>query len=120
MRQIASGMLVLGFGMMVVAVTGCKKIPPPTPLDQLNAQEMRGYEVYRVRCGQCHYDRRSGPLNGPSLKGIFKQDYLPSGAPSNDDRVTATILQGRDMMPGMARSMDSQDVADVLAYLHTI
>ncbi len=120
MRQIAIGMLALGFGIIAPALVGCKTIPPPTPLSELTAQEMRGHAVFQARCSQCHYDRRSGPLAGPSLKGILKQDYLPSGTPSNDDRVIATILQGRNMMPPMGNSMDTQDVMDVLAYLHTL
>ncbi len=102
--------------MMVVA--GCKKIPPPTPLAELNAQQMRGHDVFQSRCGQCHYDRFSGSLNGPALKGIFKQDYLPSGAPANDERVIAAIQQGRGMMPAVR--LDRDDLKDVLAYLHTL
>jgi mono/diheme cytochrome c family protein len=120
MRRIAAALLAMGVGMMIAAAIGCKSIPPPTPLDQLTPQQARGHAVFQARCSMCHYDRRSGPLAGPSLKGIFKQEYLPSGAPSNDDRVTATILQGRNMMPPMGNSMDTQEVMDVVAYLHTL
>ena len=35
----------------------------------------------------------------PDLQGLYKQQYLPSGAPANDDRVTSAILHGRGMMP---------------------
>ena len=104
----------------LVGVTGCKSTPPPTPLNLLNVQQMRGHAVYQAHCAICHYDRRNGPLNGPSMLGVFKKPYLPSGAPANDERVTATILHGRNMMPAQGNKLDSQDLDDLLAYLHTL
>ena len=99
---------------------GCKSVPPPVPLDQLNAQQARGHAVYQARCAVCHYDRRNDPLHGPALVGVFKKPYLPSGAPANDERVTATVLYGRNLMPAMGNVVDAQDLDDLLAYLHTL
>jgi mono/diheme cytochrome c family protein len=118
MRLIPLASLILGI--TLIAIAGCKSIKPPTPLTELNPQQLRGHDVFETRCSQCHYSRRTGPLNGPSLKGIFQQEYLPSGIPANDDRVTEVILQGRNMMPALGNSMSTQNVMDVLAYLHTI
>ncbi len=98
---------------------GCHSTPPPVPLDQLNAQQSRGHAVFQSQCAACHYDRTSGPLHGPSVLGVFKKPYLPSGAPANDDRVSATILHGRALMPAHP-DMDPQDLNDLLAYLHTL
>jgi mono/diheme cytochrome c family protein len=120
MRRVAAGVLGLGIRMMLAAVAGCRSLPPPTPLEQLNAQQMQGHGVFQARCAQCHYDRKDRPLHGPTLVGVFKQPSLPSGAPANDERVTATIVHGHNMMPAMGNSMDAQDVEDVLAYLHTL
>jgi mono/diheme cytochrome c family protein len=120
MRRLAGGVFGLGLGMMVAAVVGCHSLPPPTPLNELNAQQTRGHGVFEARCAQCHYDRRDAPLHGPALVGIFKKPYLPSGAPANDERVTATILHGRGLMPAMGDRMDAQDLEDVMAYLHTL
>jgi mono/diheme cytochrome c family protein len=88
------------------------------PLSQLNAQQMRGHAVFQANCAQCHDDRDSDALHGPSMLGVFKQQYLPSGAPANDDRMRVTILQGHGLMPGAP--MDTQDLNDLLAYLHTL
>ena len=104
-------------------VSGCDRLPPPTPLDQLNAEQLRGHAVFRARCGECHYDRKEGPLHGPSLRGMYKKPYLPSGAPANDERVTATILHGHGLMPGqpgLSPEQDPQDLQDLLAYLRTL
>jgi len=98
---------------------GCHSTPPATPLDQLNAQQAHGHQVFEAHCAQCHYDRSSDPLHGPGLRGILKKQYLPSGAPANDERVTNTILHGRNLMPAQPY-LDPQDTADLLAYLHTL
>jgi mono/diheme cytochrome c family protein len=54
------------------------------------------------------------------MVGVFKRSSLPSGAPANDERVTATILHGHGLMPAMGNTMDQQDIDDLLAYLHTL
>ena len=110
----------VGMTMVVAAAVGCTKLPPPTPISDLNAQQTRGYNVYQVRCVQCHNDRTNDPLNGQSLRGIFKKQYLASGAPANDDRVMDAILYGRSMMPALGGSMTPQERDDLLAYLHTL
>ena len=99
--------------------TGCHSLPPATPLDQLNAQQSHGHQVFETHCAQCHYDRSADPLHGPGLRGILKKQYLPSGAPANDERITATILHGRNLMPAQP-NLDPQDTDDLLAYLHTL
>jgi len=103
-----------------VVLAGCKTLPPPTPLADLNPQQARGHAVFETRCAACHYDRRNDPLHGPPLLGVFKKPALPSGAAATDERVTATILHGRGLMPAMGNNMDQQDIDDVLAYLHTL
>jgi mono/diheme cytochrome c family protein len=115
-RLLGCGMLA---GAAAVLMSGCHRLAPPTPLDELNAQQARGHVVFETHCGQCHYDREDGSLHGPSLRGVFKKPYLHSGAPANDERVTATVLHGHGLMPAQP-DMDSQDVDDLLAYLHSL
>jgi len=120
MREIAAAMTAMGVALMMVAATGCKKLPPPTPLDQLTAQQTHGYAVYQAHCASCHNDRTNDPLNGQSLRGIFKKQYLTSGAPANDDRVMNAIIVGRPMMPALGGDMTPQEREDLLAYMHTL
>ena len=103
-----------------LALTGCRSTPPPTPLAELTPQQTQGHATFQARCAICHYDRQTGALHGPSLLGVFKKPALPSGAAATDERVTATILHGRNNMPAMAAQLDDQDLADILAYLHTL
>lgn len=111
----------MGVVVVAAAVAGCRGgYPPPTPLTELNPQQRAGHGVFQARCAQCHYDRQSGDLHGPSLMSLYKKPYLPSGAPANDDRVTATILHGRTMMPPMGDTLGPGELDDLLAYLHTL
>jgi mono/diheme cytochrome c family protein len=55
------------------------------------------------------------------LKGIFRNKYLSlSGLPANDARVADIIRVGRNEMPGFRQTLSSQDIEDLLAYLHTL
>jgi mono/diheme cytochrome c family protein len=114
--------MVRAFSLLILVCTlvGCKSTPPPMPLEQLNAQQMHGHAVFQAHCLVCHYDRRDKPLHGPPMLGVFKRPTLPSGAPANDERVTATILHGHGLMPALGDRMDQQDLDDLLAYLHTL
>ena len=103
-----------------LGLAGCKSTPPPTPLSELNPQQTRGHAVFQTRCAMCHYDRESWPLHGPSMLGLYKKPALPSGAAPTDERVTATIVQGRGMMPAMGGQLDEGDMSDLIAYLHTL
>jgi mono/diheme cytochrome c family protein len=101
-------------------LTGCHSTPPPTPVADLNPQQTRGHEIFEAHCAACHYDRQRGDLHGPSLLGLFKKPALPSGAAATDERVSATILHGRNNMPAQANMLAPGDLEDILAYLRTL
>ena len=103
-----------------VTFAGCHSTPPPTPLSELNPQQIAGHAVFQSHCAICHYDRQTGALHGPSLLGLYKKPALPSGAAPTDERVTATILHGRNQMPAMGAQLSDQDLSDLIAYLHTL
>lgn len=102
----------------LMAVTGCKKLPPSKPASEWTAQEARGAEVYKSYCARCHYPNNTYDLHGPGLQALYKQKYMPSGAPANDERISNLILQGRGMMP--ATQIKDEQLADLLAYLKTL
>ena len=101
-------------------LTGCHSTPPPTPISQLNPQQAAGHAAFDAHCAMCHYDRQTGDLHGPSLLGVFKKPALPSGAAATDERVSATILHGRNNMPAVGPQLAEGDLQDILAYLHTL
>lgn len=103
-----------------VAATGCKTFPPSKPLSELTPQEASGREIFQVHCARCHHANTTRGLNGPGLQALYKQPYMPSGAPANDERIGAVILHGRNMMPGYAKVLDDRQLANLMAYLHTL
>jgi mono/diheme cytochrome c family protein len=87
----------------------------------LNPQQSAGRRIYDDRCDRCHEPYSSRGKKGPGLKGIFQHKYLSlSGLPANDERVTDIIRLGRNEMPGYSQTLNSQDIEDLLAYLHTL
>lgn len=87
----------------------------------LNPQQADGRHIYDQYCDRCHAPYSSRGRKGPSLKGIFKNQYLPkSGMPANDDRVRQVIVEGRNKMEGFGNILATDQINDLLAYLHTL
>ena len=87
----------------------------------LNPQQSAGRRIYDSQCDRCHEPYSTRGKKGPGLKGVFQHKYLSlSGLPANDERVTDIIRLGRNEMPGYSQTLNSQDIQDLLAYLHTL
>ena len=87
----------------------------------LNPQQAEGRKLYDNYCDRCHEPYSSRGKKGPSMKGVFKQQYLPlSGLPANDERVGEIVKYGRSKMEGFGRVMTDQQIQDLLAYMHTL
>jgi mono/diheme cytochrome c family protein len=86
----------------------------------LNAQQAAGRHLYQQSCAPCH-DAHSVPgQNGPSLKGLFKKPFLPSGLPANERFIRQTVVNGRSMMPAAGGGLTQEQLDDLLAYLHAL
>jgi mono/diheme cytochrome c family protein len=87
----------------------------------LNPQQAAGRRLYDDYCDRCHSAYSSRGKKGPSMKGIYKRQYMElSGLPVNDERMTDIIVHGRSKMEGFGQVMKEQQVKDLLAYLHTL
>jgi len=86
----------------------------------LNEQQSRGRAVYDAECIRCHEPYTRWGTHGPSLTGIYKRQYLPSGMPANDARVSDVILMGKAKMPSFRGKLSQQQVEDLLSYLKTL
>jgi mono/diheme cytochrome c family protein len=115
---VAFSLLIAGTISMAVGFSGCRPLPPSKPSSEWTPQEARGAAVYQVKCARCHYPTTTAPLHGPGLQALTKLKAMPSGAPPTDERLTAVILHGRQMMP--ATPLDDEQLSDLLAYLHTL
>ena len=86
----------------------------------LTPAQASGRHVYNVYCLNCHPAYSSHGNKGPGLKGVFKKEYLPSGLTATDEHAEQSIIRGRNMMPAFGNQLSSQEIQDVMAYLHTL
>ena len=104
----------------VLGSAGCHSLPPGKPVAELTPQEAAGHAVFIEACARCHNAYETQALHGPSLFGVFRKPYLPSGAPARDDRVLEVVLHGRGLMPAAGGELSEQQLQDLLRYLHTL
>jgi mono/diheme cytochrome c family protein len=118
----SSCLFVFAVLLAVFALAGCEAERRKSDAELgLNPQQAAGRKLYDNYCDRCHEPYSSRGKKGPSLKGVFKQQYLPlSGLPANDARVGEIIKYGRSKMEGFGQVMTDQQVQDLLAYLHTL
>jgi mono/diheme cytochrome c family protein len=87
----------------------------------LSPQQAAGRRIYDNYCDRCHRPYSTRGKKGPGLKGVFQNKFLPqTGLPANDERVTDIIRNGRPDMPGYSQVLSSENMQDLLAYMHTL
>jgi len=97
-----------------LTLTGCHATQPLTP------EQAAGKHLYQVRCAHCHEDNDLALKKvPPDLHAVFDRKTLPSGIPVTDEAVRHNVLAGRGMMPGFAGRFTDEQMAALLAYLHT-
>lgn len=96
------------------AITACHNQSP------LTQQEIQGKNLYAGRCAHCHEDNDLGLAKvPPNLHSVFRHPKLPSGMPATDEQVQTVVLNGKGMMPNFAGRFSDEEMAALLAYLHT-
>jgi mono/diheme cytochrome c family protein len=120
-KQTSRSLLVVLVLVALAALAGCEAEPRKSDAELgLNAQQARGRRVYDARCAECHYAYSTRDLRGPSMHGLFQKKFMTSGIPANDERVIDIIEMGRAKMPGFQNKLTVDQVADLMAYLHTL
>jgi mono/diheme cytochrome c family protein len=113
-RKCASALSLIGLVAACGWLGGCHSAPA------LTEQQLAGKHLYSIRCAHCHdFNDLALKKIPPDLHGVFKHATLPSGAPTNDAQVERTVLSGKGMMPSFAGRFTQQQMAALLAYLHT-
>jgi len=112
---------ILAAAAVLALVVGCGEPAPKTDAELgLNAQQASGRRIFERDCAACHNAYSSSGSKGPSLKGLYKKQFLPSGLPTNDRFVEQTIVSGRGMMPALGDPITERQLADLVEYLHTL
>jgi mono/diheme cytochrome c family protein len=118
-RRIAAA---LAASLVLTALAGCDVERRQSDAELgLNPQQAAGRRIYDNYCDRCHRPDSTKGKKGPGLKGVFQNKFLPqTGLPANDERVTDIIRNGRPDMPGYSQLLSSQNMQDLLAYMHTL
>ncbi len=108
--------------LLLLAACGCEVERRKSDAElALNPRQASGRHIYDQYCDRCHAAYSSRNRKGPSLKGMFKRQYLSaSGLPANDARVDDIIRIGRNKMQGFGNVLTQEQIDDLLAYLHTL
>ncbi|MGO9317134.1 MAG: c-type cytochrome [Terracidiphilus sp.] len=110
-RMVGWALICIG---LAASLTGCHSEPA------LTAQEEEGKHLYQLRCAHCHEDNDLALKKiPPDLHGVFTRKTLPSGLPATDAVVRQNVLAGKGMMPSFAGRFTDEQMAALLAYLHT-
>jgi mono/diheme cytochrome c family protein len=112
---------VLAAALALLATSGCQVERRLSDAELgLNPEQAMGRHVFDANCARCHQPYSSRGLHGPSLHNLYKKQYLPSGMPANDDRITEVITRGRAKMPAFGETLSSPQIESLLAYLKTL
>ncbi len=100
--------------LFAIDMGGCHRVP------ELTQQQAEGKHLYQVRCAHCHEDNDLGLKKiPPDLHRVFAASALPSGTPATDADVQRVVITGKGMMPSFAGRFTDNQMAALLAYLHT-
>lgn len=105
----------------LLAFSGCHAEPRKSDAELgLDPMQAKGRHVFDANCARCHEPYSNRGLHGPSLHNVYKKEFLPSGMPANDDRITEVITRGRAKMPAFGNELTDSQIQALLAYLKTL
>jgi mono/diheme cytochrome c family protein len=106
-------MLLLATLVALLAIDGCTPERRKSDAELgLTPTQAMGRHVFDANCARCHEPYSSRGLHGPSLHDLYKKQYLPSGMPANDERITEVITRGRVKMPAFGGSISSDQIVN--------
>src|SRR5260370_29115619 len=108
--------------LLFLAVCGCEVERRRSDAELgLTPQQASGRHLYDQYCDRCHSPYSSHKRHGPSLKGVFKHQFLSAtGMPANDDRVGEILRVATNKMDGFRQVLTQEQIDNRLAYLHTL
>jgi mono/diheme cytochrome c family protein len=113
--------LALFGALALLAISGCDAELRKSDAELgLSPTQAIGRHVFDANCARCHEPYSTHGLHGPSLHTLYKKQYMPSGMPANDDRITEVIVRGHAKMPSFGGTLSDPQIGALLAYLKTL
>jgi len=94
----------MGFWLWVA----CMHDPRIKDILDLKGDLDNGTDLYATECSSCHGSDGHG-ATGPD---IFRE-------PAEDKEIAYIILDGSERMPAFGESLSNQEIADILAWIHS-
>ncbi len=95
-------------------------MPAATARPNSLRRKRQGSTSTEIRCAHCHEDNDLALKKvPPNLHGLFAHPALPSGMPNTNQNIERVVLSGKGMMPSFAGRFTQDQMAALLAYLHT-
>ena len=105
---------IIGGALAALFVAGCRSEAALSP------QQVEGQHLYAGRCAHCHEENDLGLKPAPpDIHGVLMKAKLPSGIATSDEVVRRQVLLGKGNMPGFQGRFNEEQMAALLAYLHT-
>ena len=116
-----AGLPLLLCALALLALSGCGAELRKSDAELgLTPTQAFGRRVFEANCARCHEPYSKNGLHGPSLHNLYKKQFMPSGQPANDDRITEVILRGRAKMPAFSGTISERQLDGLLEYLKTL
>ena len=83
----------------------------------------KGEDIFQANCAGCHNPDSYEVLVGPGLKGVLKSAHKHADGTNRThtlEEIRKQIKKGSESMPAMEDYLSEGEIADVLAYLHTL
>jgi len=83
----------------------------------VSAKAKHGEEVFKTNCIGCHSKEAgdTSPFGPPNLHGVLGKNPVIT-----PQQATATIKNGKNVMPAFAGKLNDSDISAVVAYLKTL
>lgn len=119
-KIVCGAVLGLALGLFGFLPGADAQAPAPAAADanpRLNAQELRGSNIFLKHCSLCHLPKLTMPYKpfGPLLDGVLK------GAPPAKENIIRMFIQtGTEKMPGFRYGLSASELDDLIAFIKTL
>jgi cytochrome c5 len=117
------------FVIAAIVLAACVATPTVQPTPTYDAVQLQGYDIYKLRCAQCHALTPETVVIGPSLAGVATRATMRESDGDAQAYIETSILNPsayvvsgfKDVMPkSFAKDLTSDEFNAVVQFLLTL